>query len=85
MNLQNYSIGTRLSLGFLLIMLGLLFVSVVGYVELERVNADTQLVKQAVEEAQLAVITVKEVSQEYALCPWAVNLALLISVNTRTP
>jgi methyl-accepting chemotaxis protein len=44
MNLQNYSIGTRLSLGFLLIMLGLLFVSAVGYVELERVNADTDII-----------------------------------------
>lgn len=44
MNLQKISIGTRLSLGFLLIILCLLFISTVGFIELQRVNSDTDII-----------------------------------------
>lgn len=44
MNLQKYSIGTRLSFGFFVIVLCLLFISVVGYLQLAHTNDDTDII-----------------------------------------
>jgi len=44
MNLQKYSIGTRLSFGFIVIVLCLLFISVVGYLQLAHTNDDTDII-----------------------------------------
>jgi methyl-accepting chemotaxis protein len=46
MSLQKYPIGVRLSFGFVLILLCLLLISVVGFLQLQHVSADTDIIVQ---------------------------------------
>lgn len=65
MNLQKFSIGTRLSGGFLLIILTLLVISVVGYTELLHVSHDTQIiVKDRLVKVELAHRIENEINRQ---------------------
>jgi methyl-accepting chemotaxis protein len=65
MNLQKYSIGTRLSFGFFVIVLCLLFISVVGYLQLAHTNDDTDIiVKDRLVKVNLAHTIESEINRQ---------------------
>jgi methyl-accepting chemotaxis protein len=65
MNLQKYSIGTRLSFGFFVIVLCLLFISVVGYLQLAHTNDDTDIiVKDRLVKVNLAHTIENEINRQ---------------------
>lgn len=65
MNLQKYSIGTRLSFGFFVIVLCLMFISVVGYLQLVHTNDDTDIiVKDRLVKVNLAHTIENEINRQ---------------------
>ncbi|MEY4448785.1 MAG: Methyl-accepting chemotaxis protein [Pseudomonadota bacterium] len=65
MNLQKYSIGSRLSFGFFVIVLCLLIISVVGYVQLVHTNDDTDIiVKDRLVKVNLAQTIENEINRQ---------------------
>jgi methyl-accepting chemotaxis protein len=79
MNLQKFSIGARLRGGFLLIILTLLVISVVGYVELERVSKDAQVI---VKDRLVKVALAHEIENEINRQARALRTALIADDDT---
>lgn len=79
MNLQKFSIGARLRGGFLLIILTLLVISAVGYVELERVSKDTQVI---VKDRLVKVALAHEIENEINRQARALRTALIADDDT---
>jgi methyl-accepting chemotaxis protein len=75
-NFQKFTIGTRLSLGFLVVMLCLLFIAVVGYYELKHVNEDTDII---VKDRLVKVTLAQQMENEINRQSRALRTALIAS------
>lgn len=76
MNLQKFSIGTRLRSGFLLIILCLLFISAIGFKELQHVSQDTEVI---VKDRLLKVNLAHQIENEINRQSRALRTALIAS------